>query len=92
MISVITFFFGLGIGWIFAFRRQAQIETQKEKRKFSEEIELRATPDTYLSEFDLIRKRYYEAKFKKMTEPIIHRKGIPMTEEEIKLRKSSDQQ
>ena len=89
MISVITFCIGLGIGWIFASRSQAQIEKQKEKRKFSEEIELRATPDTYLSEFDLIRKRYYEAKFKKVTEPILNRKGIPMTEEEINLRKSS---
>ena len=90
MISTITFFFGLGIGWFFAFQRQAQIEKENEKRKFSEEIELRATPDTYLSEFDLTRKRYYEAKFKKMTEPIINRKGIPMTTEEIKLRQASE--
>ncbi len=89
MISTITFFLGLSIGWFFAFKRQAQIEKQKEKKKFSEEIELRATPDTYLSEFDLIRKRYYEAKFKKMTEPIINRKGIPMTAEEIRLRQGS---
>ena len=90
MISTITFFFGLSIGWFFAFKRQAQIEKQKEKRKFSEEIELRATPDTYLSEFDLTRKRYYEAKFNKITKPILNRKRIPMTEEEIKLRKSSE--
>ena len=90
MISAITFFFGLSIGWFFAVQRQAQIEKQKEKKKFSEEIELRATPDTYLSEFDLLRKRYYEAKFKKMTEPIMKQKGIPMTEEEIKLRKLSE--
>ena len=90
MISTITFFLGLSIGWFFAAQRQAQIEKQKEKRKFSEEIELRATPDTYLSEFDLLRKRYYEAKFKKMTEPRINRKGIPMTTEEIKLRQASE--
>ena len=89
MISTITFFFGLSIGWFFAFKRQGQIEKQKEKKKFSEEIELRATPDTYLSEFDLIRKRYYEAKFKKITGPMINRKGIPMTKEEIKLRQAS---
>ena len=92
MISGITFFIGLGVGWFFAFRRQAYIEKQKEKRKFSEEIELRATPDTYLSEFDLTRKRYYDAKFKKMTTAILNRKGIPMTEEEVNLRKSSEQQ
>ena len=92
MISTITFFFGLSIGWFCAFKRQVQIEKQKEKKKFSEEIELRATPDTYLSEFDLIRKRYYEAKFKKMTEPMINRKGIPMTKEEIKLRKASEKE
>ncbi len=92
MIALITFFFGFSIGWLFAFKRQAQIEKQKEKKKFSEEIELRATPDTYLSEFDLIRKRYYEAKFKKITEPMINRKGIPMTKEEIKLRKSSEKE
>ena len=55
------------------------MEKQKAKRKFSEEIELRATPDTYLSEFDLIRKRYYEAKFSKMIKPMLNRKGIPMT-------------
>ncbi len=91
MISTITFFFGLSIGLFFAFKRQALIEKQKEKKKFSEEIELRATPDTYLSEFDLIRKRYYEAKFKKITETMINRKGIPMTEEEINLRKASQQ-
>ena len=90
MISLITFIFGLGIGWFLFLSRQAQIEKQKEKRKFSDEIELRATPDTYLSEFDLIRKRYYEAKFQKMTEPMLNRKGISMTEEEIKLRKSSE--
>ena len=89
MISVITFFFGLSIGWCFACRHQAEIEKQKAKRKFSEEIELRAIPDIYLSEFDLIRKRYYEAKFQKMTSSIINRKGIPMTEEEIRLRKAS---
>ena len=90
MISVITFFCGFSIGWIWAVQRQTHIEKQKEKREFSEEIELRATPDTYLSEFDLIRKRYFEAKFKKMTEPMINRKGIPMSEEEISLRKSSE--
>ena len=67
MISVITFVFGLVIGWFFTFQHKAKIDKQKEKRKFSEEIELRATPDTYLSEFDLIRKRYYEAKFQKIT-------------------------
>ena len=89
MISTITFFLGLSIGWFFAVKRQAQIEKQKEKRKFSEEIELRATPDTYLSEFDLLRKRYYEAKFNKMTELIVNRKGIPMTREEIQQRKAS---
>ena len=83
MISIITFFIGLGIGCFFTFRRQSHIEKQREKRKFSEEIELRATPDSYLSEFDLTRKRYYEAKFKKMTEPILNRKGRPVTEEEI---------
>ena len=90
MILVITFIFGLVIGCLLALRRQSQIARQKEKRKFSDEIELRATPDTYLSEFDLIRKRYYEAKFKKMTKPMINRMGIPMTEEEIKIRKSSE--
>ncbi len=92
MISVVTFFCGLGIGWFVTAQRQKQIEKQKEKRKFSEEIELRATPDTYLSEFDLLRKRYYEAKFKQITEPMINRKGIPMTEEEIRLRKASEKQ
>ena len=90
MISTLTFILGLGIGWFFAFQRQGQIEKQKEKRKFSEEIELRATPDIYLSEFDLIRKSYYEAKFKKLTEPIIKQKGISMTKEEIQLRKLSE--
>ncbi len=92
MTSVITFFIGLGFGLIFASRRQAQIEKQKENRNFSEEIELRATPDSYLSEFDLTRKRYYEAKFKKMTKAMVNRKGIPMTEQEIKLRKLSEKQ
>ena len=92
MISVITFFFGLGIGWVFASQRQSQIEKQNEKRKFSEEIELRATPDTYLSEFDLIRKRYYEAKFKTITEPMVNRKGIAMTKEELKLRQASEKE
>ena len=92
MISTITFFFGLSIGLFFAFNRQAQIEKQKEKKKFSEEIELRATPDRYLSDYDLLRKRYYEAKFKKMTEPILKRKGIPMTTEEIRLRKASEKE
>ncbi|KGG20520.1 hypothetical protein EV10_1650 [Prochlorococcus marinus str. SS51] len=89
MISAITLLFGLSIGWLLSCRRQAKIERQREKKKFSEEIELRATPDSYLSEFDLIRKRYYEAKFKKITEPMINRKGISMTEEEINLRKGS---
>ena len=92
MISGITFFIGLGVGWFFAFRRQAYIEKQKEKRKFSEEIELRATPDSYLSEFDLQRKRYYEAKFKKMTEPMINRKRIKVTTEELKLRRTSEKE
>ena len=53
-------------------------------------MELRATPDKYLSEFNLTRKHYYETKFKKMTKPILNRKMIPMTKEEIKLRKSSE--
>ena len=92
MISTITFVFGLSVGWFIAVQRQAHIEKQKEKRKFSEEIELRATPDIYLSEFELIRKRYYEAKFKKMTEPMINRKGIPMTTEEIRLRQASEKE
>ena len=90
MVSSITFICGELIGWSLAFRRQAKLEKQREKRKFSDEIELRATPDTYLSEFDVIRKRYYEAKFKKMTGQMINRKGIPMTEEEIQLRKASE--
>ncbi len=90
MVLVITFLFGLFIGWFIALRRHLQIKKQIEKQKFSDEIELRATPDIYLSEFDLIRKRYYEAKFKKITEPIMKRKGIPMSEEEIKLRKASE--
>ena len=92
MTSLITFFFGLSVGWLWALRRQSQVEKQKEKRKFSEEIELRATPDTYLSEFDLIRKRYYEAKFKKITNPMINRKAIPMSEEEIRLRQGSEKE
>ncbi|WP_269623471.1 hypothetical protein [Prochlorococcus marinus] len=92
MILIITFIFGSIIGWLLAALRQSHIEKQTAKRKFSDEIELRATPDTYLSEFDLIRKRYYEAKFKKMTEPMLNRKGIPMTEEEIRLRKASQKQ
>ena len=90
MISAIIFFLGLGIGWFFASRRQAHLEKQKEKRIFSDEIELRETPDTYLSEFDRLRKRYYEAKFEKLTNSLINRKGIPMTEEEIKLRRASE--
>tara|TARA_Y100001968_G_C19245480_1_gene661646 strand:+ start:624 stop:899 length:276 start_codon:yes stop_codon:yes gene_type:complete len=90
MISVITFVFGLCIGWFLTFLRQEHVNKQKEKRKYSDEIELRATPDTYLSEFDIIRKRYCEAKFKKMSELIINRKRIPMSEEEIKLRKASE--
>ena len=63
MISIFIFLSGLGVGWFFSSRRQEHLKRQEEKRIFSEEIELRATPDTYLSEFDLIRKRYYEAKF-----------------------------
>ncbi len=90
MISTITFIFGVLIGWYLALCRQVQIEKRREKRKFSEEIELRATPDTYLSKFDIIRKRYYEAKFKKLTGIIINQKGIPMTKEEIQLRKASE--
>ncbi len=90
MISTITFFFGVLAGWLLAFRRQNQIEKQKEKRKFSNEIELRATPDTYLSEFDIIRKRYYEAKFKKMTQAMINKRDILMTKEEIRIRKASE--
>ncbi len=90
MLSISFFIFGLFLGWFLAFQRQEQIEKQREKRKFSEEIELRSTPDTYLSKFDLIRKRYYEAKFKKMTKSMINRKGIPMTEAEIQLRKASN--
>ena len=90
MVPLIAFCLGLSVGWVFAIRRQSHVEKQKENRQFSDEIELRATPDSYLSEFDLLRKRYYEAKFRKMTEPMINRKGIPMTEEEIKLRKASE--
>ena len=70
MISAITFILGVLVGLYLAFRRQVQVEIKKEKKKFSNEIELRATPDAYLSEFDMIRKRYYEAKFKKMTDPL----------------------
>ena len=92
MISIMTFLVGLGIGWFLACRRQAQIEEQKEKRIFSEEIELRATPDTYLSEFDRVRKRYYEAKFKKMIEPIVNRKGVAMTKEKVKIREASEKE
>ncbi len=67
MISALTFILGIVVGLYLAFRRQVQIKNKIDKQKFSDEIELRAIPDTYLSEFDIIRKRYYEAKFKKMT-------------------------
>ena len=66
MISALTFILGVVVGLYLAFRRQVQIKNKIDKQKFSAEIELRAIPDTYLSEFDIIRKRYYEAKFKKM--------------------------
>ncbi len=89
MTLLTTFILGLFFGYFLTSLTQKQFEKQKEKRKFSDEIELRATPDTYLSEFDILRKRYYEAKFQKMTKTMINRTGIPMTEEEIKLRKSS---
>ena len=92
MLSAFTFFFGLLVGFYWAYRRQEQIADQKEKKKLSEEIELRATPDVYLSDFDRIRKVYYEAKFKKMTGLMMNRKRIPMTEEEITLRKASQKQ
>ena len=93
MLLLSIFLLGLFIGCLLTYRHQVYIQIQREKKKFSKEIELRATPDEYLSEYDLLKKRYYEAKFKRLTQvlnnPLENLVGIPMTEEEINIRKAS---
>tara|TARA_B100000700_G_C14887408_1_gene781072 strand:+ start:397 stop:615 length:219 start_codon:yes stop_codon:yes gene_type:complete len=70
MTFLITFLTGLAIGWLLRRRYQSNIELKKERLRFSDEIDLRATPDEYLSEVKLLEKKYLEAKFKKMIETI----------------------
>ena len=63
MIALITFLFGLFIGWAVTRRRWIKVERQRNKNEMNEEIDLRATPDNYLSETQLMKKRYIEAKW-----------------------------
>ena len=64
MIALITFLLGLFIGWAVTRRKWIKVEHQKAKSEMNEEIDLRATPDNYLSEVQLMKKRYIEAQWK----------------------------
>ena len=63
MNALLTFLLGLFLGWAFTRRRWIKVERQKSKSAMNDEIDLRATPDNYLSEVELMRKRYIEAKW-----------------------------
>ena len=54
MFALICFLTGLVIGWVLNKRYQSNIERKKDRRRFSDEIDLRATPDQYLSEVKLL--------------------------------------
>ena len=66
MFAITFFIIGLFIGITFAQLRQRKAHRQKERSKFNDETDLKATPDEYLSEVQLLRKRYLEAKWKEM--------------------------
>mgnify|MGYP001224600412 CR=1 FL=1 len=63
MIALITFLVGLFFGWAFTRQRWTKVERQRAKSEMNDEIDLRATPDKYLSEVELMKKRYIEAKW-----------------------------
>tara|TARA_Y100001968_G_scaffold331330_1_gene385680 strand:- start:1554 stop:1796 length:243 start_codon:yes stop_codon:yes gene_type:complete len=63
MIAVITFFIGLCFGWAVTRRRWIEVDRCRVKSELNDEIDLRATPDNYLSTVQLTRKRYIEAKW-----------------------------
>ena len=83
MIPLITFFLGLFIGWALTRLRLARVEHQRAKNEMNDEIDLRATPDNYLSKVQLMKKRYIEAKWKERVEFINKQRFIgskPITE------------
>ena len=63
MIGLISFFLGLFIGWAITRHRWMQVERKRVKSEMNDEIDLRATPDGYLSDAELMKKRYIEAKW-----------------------------
>ena len=63
MIAFITFLLGLFFGWAATRLRWIKAEHLKAKSEMNDEIDLRATPDNYLSEVQLMKKRYIEAKW-----------------------------
>ena len=95
MVLIIIFLLGLILGISFTRLIWRKSEIKRERNIFSDETDLKATPDGYLSEVDLLKKRYLEARDRKiwgtLKKPIVNRTGIPMTEEEIKLRNLSGQ-
>tara|TARA_Y100001968_G_C18977938_1_gene535385 strand:- start:121 stop:384 length:264 start_codon:yes stop_codon:yes gene_type:complete len=63
MIAFIIFLLGVLVGWALTRRRWITVERQKAKSEMNNEIDLRATPDNYLSEVQRMKKRYIEAKW-----------------------------
>tara|TARA_Y100001968_G_scaffold87923_1_gene78953 strand:+ start:4708 stop:4959 length:252 start_codon:yes stop_codon:yes gene_type:complete len=66
MVLLITFFIGIFMGWFINSRYNTYLKRRKNRRDFSDEIDLQATPDEYLSEVEILQKRFVEAKFQEM--------------------------
>ena len=66
MVLLIIFFIGIFMGWFINSRYNTYLKRRKNRRDFSDEIDLQATPDEYLSEVEILQKRFVEAKFQEM--------------------------
>tara|TARA_Y100001968_G_C19148126_1_gene614808 strand:+ start:405 stop:668 length:264 start_codon:yes stop_codon:yes gene_type:complete len=68
MIGLIIFLLGLFLGWAATKLRLRRVEIERARSEMNDEIDLRATPDNYLSEVQLMKKRYIEAKWQERLE------------------------
>ena len=74
MIALISFTLGFIFGLALSQRRWKKVEDQRAKNKMCEEIDLRATPDNYLSKVQLMKKQYIEAKWQESVKLINKKK------------------
>ena len=68
MILLTIFLLGFLVGCALTRFRWISFENKRAKSEMNDEIDLRATPDNYLSKVQLMKKHYIEAKWQERVE------------------------